>query len=61
MVRSSFSIATMYNLNSEYTVPTVLPGDYDTETVNFRGWVLLVLFFDGRSARTRPEAAPWTS
>lgn len=51
----------MYNLNSEYTVPTVLPGDYDTETVNFRGWVLLVLFFDGRSARTRPEAAPWTS
>lgn len=51
----------MYNLNSEYTVPAVLPGDYDTETVNFRGWVLFVASIDGRSARTRLEAAPWTS
>mgnify|MGYP000029607240 FL=1 len=50
----------MYNLNSEYRVPAVLPGDYDTEVVNFRGWVGSLADIEGRSARTSPEAVRWT-
>ena len=50
----------MYNLNSEYAVPALLPGDYDTETVNFRGWVGEARRVDDRSARTSREAVLWT-
>lgn len=60
MVGRVYSVATMYNLNSEYRVPAVLPGDYDTEVVNFRGWVGSLADIEGRSARTSPEAARWT-